>query len=68
MRTPRYISRTIGFIKNLNTKENTTTTTNFELTNTRLGVSLKKTTRPKKSTGSSLLSLLYSEENSNLFI
>lgn len=69
MRTPRYISRTIGFLRNLtlNSKENTTTENNFELTNTGSGTSLKKVTKGKRKSNP-LLTFMYSEENNHLFI
>lgn len=69
MKTPRYISRIIGLIRNLKTSPNGNmiTTNNFELTNTGLGISLKKNSRTEKGSGS-LLSQLYCEENETLFI
>ncbi|MES2575125.1 MAG: hypothetical protein V4572_09285 [Bacteroidota bacterium] len=69
MRTPRYISRTIGFLRNLNIspKENTTNVANFELTNNGFGISLKKNSRAKGKSNP-LLTFMYSEENNHLFI
>jgi len=68
MKTPKYITRVRGVIRNLiSPKENTATENNFELTNTGFGISLTKSSRTKRTTGS-LLTFMYSEENNNLFI
>lgn len=67
MRTQKYISRTIGFIKKLSLTPKENTTPSLELTNTGFGINLKKTSTPKRTPGS-LLGLMYCEENNILFI
>jgi len=69
MKTLKYISKTVGFLKSLNmdTKANTADQDDLELTDTRFGINLKPATSPDKETNS-LLSLMYSEENETLFI
>ena len=69
MKTLKYISKTVGFLKGLNvdTKVNTEGQDDLELTDTRFGINLKPVTSPDKEPNS-LLSLMYSEENETLFI
>ncbi|WP_269241516.1 hypothetical protein [Flavobacterium limnophilum] len=67
MKTLKYITTAIEFLKSLNirTKANTANETNTETTNTRFGINLKKTSGKAPT---SLLGLMYSEENNTLFI
>lgn len=69
MKTLKYITDTFRFLKgsNENPKTNTNNGTNFELTNSKLGFNFKRAPTSRK-TKSSLLTLLYSEENNTLFI
>ncbi len=69
MKTLKYISDTFRFLKDSNEslKTNTNNGDNFELTNKKFGFNLKRAPTSRKSK-SSLLSLLYSEENNTLFI
>ncbi len=69
MKTPRYISNAFRFLRNLNTntKTNTNNEANVELTNSRFGFQFKRAPNSGKAP-SSLLTLLYSEENETLFI
>ena len=69
MKNLKYISNTFRFLKNLNTntKTNTNNGDNFELANKRFGFNLKRTSASEKKP-SSLLTLMYSEENETLFI
>lgn len=68
MRTPKYITRVRGVIRNLiSPRENTATENNFELTNTGLGTSLKKAAKGKGKSNP-LLTFMYSEDNNHLFI
>lgn len=67
MKTLKYITTAIEFLKGLNTrtKANTATKENMEMTNTRFGINLKK---DSGKVTTSLLGLMYSEENNTLFI
>ena len=71
MKTLKYISNTFRFLKgaNANAKTNTNTSNedNFELTNNKFGINLKRAPTSGKAK-SSLLTLMYSEENETLFI
>ena len=67
MKTLKYITTAIEFLKSLNTrtKANTANETNTETMNTGFGINLKKTSGKAPI---SLLGLMYSEENNTLFI
>jgi hypothetical protein len=68
METLKYITNTIiQFFKGLNVtaKTNTANNDNLEITHTKFGTNLKQVSGK---TPSSLLSLMYSEENETLFI
>jgi hypothetical protein len=66
MKTVKYIVNAIGFLKSFNTSEKTENTTDLKVTTAKLNINLKKAAAHKAPT--SLLSLLYSEENDILFI
>jgi len=70
MKTLKYISNTFRFLKGSNTNPETNTNNgeNIELTNKRFGFNLKRAPTTSRKAKSSLLSLLYSEENNTLFI
>ena len=67
MKTLKYISKTIQFLKGLNigTKENTANPTNIELTNAKFGINIKQTSGKAPN---SLFHQMYAEENETLFI
>lgn len=68
METLKYIiNAIIQFLKSSNatTKANTTENGNVEITHTKFGINLKQVSGK---TPSSLLTLMYSEENETLFI
>ena len=69
METLKYITNTLTqFFKSLNTtKTNTADNDNVEITHTKFGINLKRAPNSGKAT-SSLLTLMYSEENETLFI
>lgn len=69
MKTLKYISKAIEFLKsfNIGTKVNSGNQANLELTYTKFGLISKKDANTGK-TSNSLLSQLYSEENETLFI
>jgi hypothetical protein len=69
MKNLKYIADTFRFLKGSTTssKTNTNNGDNVELTNNKLGFNFKRAPSLRKSK-SSLLSLLYSEENNTLFI
>lgn len=67
MKTLKYITNTFRSLKGTNTKTNTSNENNFELTNNKFGFNLK-TTNVSEKAKSTLLTLLYSEENNHLFI
>ena len=63
MKTLKYITDTFRFLKGSKTNNGD----NIELTNNKLGFNFKRAPTSRK-TKSSLLTLLYSEENNTLFI
>ncbi len=69
MKTLKYIANTFRFLRgsNANPKADTNNGDNVELTNKKFGFNLKRAPTSGKAP-SSLLTLLYSEENENLFI
>lgn len=69
MKTPKYISNGLRFLKSFNTnaKGNLDNEAKSELTIGKFGFNLKQTPKTGK-TSNSLLSQLYSEENETLFI
>jgi hypothetical protein len=69
MKTLKNISTAIEFLKSLNTrtKANTANKENIEITNARFNINLKRAPASGKAP-TSLLSLMYSEENDTLFI
>lgn len=67
MKTLKYITNTFRSLRGTNAKTDNNTADNLELTNKRFGFNLKRTPTSGK-VNSSLLSLLYAEENETLFI
>lgn len=69
MITKKYFSRTVQFLKSLNknTKTESLSPANVELTYTRFGLISKNVENARKASNS-LLPLLYSEDNEALFI
>ena len=67
MKTLKYISKKIQFLKSLSvkTKANTGNAGNFEFTHTKFGINLKQTSGKAPN---SLFHQMYAEENENLFI
>lgn len=69
MKTLKYISKAVEFLKsfNISTKANTEDQANLKLTNPRFGLNSINAPNTGK-TSNSLLSQLYSEDNETLFI
>lgn len=67
MKTLKYISKAIQFLKSLNigTKANTDDSDDFEFTHTKFGINLKQAAGK---TPNSLFHQMYAEENETLFI
>lgn len=67
MKTLKYISKAIQFLKSLNlgTKRNTANLDDFEFTHTKFGINLKQVSGKVPN---SLFHQMYAEENETLFI
>ena len=67
MKTLKYISKAIQFLKSLNlgTKGNTANLDDFEFTHTKFGINLKQASGKAPN---SLFHQMYAEENETLFI
>lgn len=69
MKTLKFISKAVEFLKSFNTvnKSSTLDQGNLELTYTKFGINSKQDSNTSK-TSNSLLSQMYSDENDTLFI